>query len=95
MDKSELDRQTIASVHESLARKTIETLYNTIAAAGGTGEDVVILLESVCAGIFLLLFNGQNLDTLDSVLDVFKARIADRVKFSSEFIANDSQQSQG
>ncbi len=65
-----------AELHNVVAPAALHALCDPIIAGGGTGSDVLIALESVVAGAFLMAVNlgGDNI-----VFDVMVERLRERL----------------
>lgn len=67
-----------AELHNVVAPAALKALCGPIIAGGGTGGDVLIALESVVAGAFLMAVNlgGDNI-VFDVMVDRLRERLAE------------------
>ena len=70
-------KSTLKELHNRLAKQIVSQIINEPIAAGGTISDVMMLCESVLAGVVLRWFQlGSDVKAFDLIVTRVKERLA-------------------
>lgn len=69
--------ETVRQLQQRLSTELVEQLINPIQRAGGTGQDILILMEVVCSAVIALIVAEKSDETAVKVL---AERVRARVK---------------
>lgn len=77
-DPNDPQNVLLTELHNKLATKTVADMVAPILAAGGSGGDVLVLLESVTAGVFATMVKHEYFEqTLKAFTENVEGRLVE------------------